>query len=289
MNIIYPPITSNTEFNLCKQRIITELVYNDALDTVHAPSLDCPVLSKVHHPNLLWRARQNGVDGFGGLDYRKVLHAEASCAAIVAAVSLVHKRNLPVVFAPVSGFHHAGWNRSAGFCTFNGLIAAVMHARTLGYRSILIVDGDGHFGDGTDELITHHGLELDVGHLQYATADHIQLATEEILDHMVAGSYDLVLYQAGADAAIDDPSGIGTLSAGELITRDLKLFTACRNAKIPVIWNLAGGYDGAKTLDIHTSTFQTACEVFYPETADARPAIPRGSSVDLSALQSLFD
>ncbi|MCK5133954.1 MAG: hypothetical protein KAR40_17620 [Candidatus Sabulitectum sp.] len=28
------------------------------------------------------------------------------------------------VCAPVSGFHHAGWNSAEGFCTFNGLVIA---------------------------------------------------------------------------------------------------------------------------------------------------------------------
>ena len=52
---------------------------------------------------------------------------------------------------------------------------------------------------------------------------------------------DLILYQAGADPHIDDPLG-GWLTTKQLQQRDKRVFSASAEWKIPVAWNLAGGY-----------------------------------------------
>lgn len=91
-------------------------------------------------------------------------------------------------------------------------------------------------------------------------------------------SVDLVIYQAGADAHHLDPFGVGTLTDGEWLQRDRFIFESCRLAGVPIVWCLAGGYNGAKTIDLHTSTFTTACEVFYPDVE--RKAIPRAATQD---------
>jgi acetoin utilization deacetylase AcuC-like enzyme len=41
-----------------------------------------------------------------------------------AAREAIH--NGKVAVAPCSGFHHAGWNRAEGYCTFNGLMVTSM-------------------------------------------------------------------------------------------------------------------------------------------------------------------
>jgi acetoin utilization deacetylase AcuC-like enzyme len=78
---------------------------------------------------------------------------------------------------------------------------------------------------------------------------------------------DLVLYQAGADPHIDDPQG-GWLTTIQLWQRDAMVFEALSKLKVPVAWNLAGGYqverDGSipKVLEIHDNTMRECVRVY---------------------------
>lgn len=71
--------------------------------------------------------------------------------------------------------------------------------------------------------------------------------------------YNLVLYQAGADIHIDDPLG-GLLTTEQMIFRDELVFRGCARFGIPIVWNLAGGYqrdaDGgiSQVLALHRNT-----------------------------------
>ena len=81
---------------------------------------------------------------------------------------------------------------------------------------------------------------------------------------------DLILYQAGADAHIKDPLG-GLLTNEELSKRDSMVFERCRHEKIPIAWNLAGGYQKAadgtihKVIEIHRETMRQYNRVFGQE------------------------
>lgn len=269
MKITLPPATTNTESNLLKQAQVFALCYNPLVDHLLVPPLDCPVLDKAHSTDYLDRCRR-GANGFGPPDYRKVSHAEFSSSAMMiaahAALAGFHD-GVKCAFAPVSGFHHAGHNFGGGYCTFNGLMVAAIEMRDLGVaRRILIMDGDAHYGNGTDDII--HELKLE----KYVT--NVPMARpggknwRGLMERDLA-AYDLVLYQAGADAHRADPYGAGYLSDGDWIARDMFVFRMCKDAGVPIVWNLAGGYNGNKTIDLHTSTFQTACEIFYPNE-DAR-------------------
>jgi acetoin utilization deacetylase AcuC-like enzyme len=59
-------------------------------------------------------------------------------------------RNRCVSVAPVSGFHHAGYDFAGGFCTFNGVMvtAQALHREGLA-RKLAILDLDQHWGNGT--------------------------------------------------------------------------------------------------------------------------------------------
>ena len=73
-----------------------------------------------------------------------------------------------VACSPTSGFHHARYNGSYGFCTFNGLIVAAQLVRSQLAR-VGIFDCDYHYGDGTDDIIRHLGLDY-ISH--YTTGKH---------------------------------------------------------------------------------------------------------------------
>ena len=74
---------------------------------------------------------------------------------------------------------------------------------------------------------------------------------------------DLLIYQAGADPHINDPLG-GFLTTAELAERDQIVFSAAKAGGIPLVWNLAGGYQEpvAHILEIHRNTI-LACVSTY--------------------------
>jgi acetoin utilization deacetylase AcuC-like enzyme len=192
--------------------------------------------------------------------------------AMLSAARYVLREKVPVAAAPCSGFHHATWSSAGGFCTFNGLMvtAAALHAE--GASLVGIVDCDMHYGDGTDDIIE----KLDAGswlahftagaryqHPGQAGAFFKELA--RVLRSLK--SCDVVLYQAGADPHIHDPLG-GFLTTDELLARDRLVFRELLALGVPVVWNLAGGYqvekDGSipKVLAIHDNTMKAAGEAY---------------------------
>jgi acetoin utilization deacetylase AcuC-like enzyme len=168
--------------------------------------------------------------------------------------------NGSVAAAPCSGFHHAGFARADGFCTFNGLMvtAIALHAEGL-VRRVGILDFDQHYGDGTDEILETLGIDW----VRHVTAGERRWTPAEVPSFMAAiepwieamADCDLLLYQAGADPHIDDPLG-GWLTTDELRERDRRVFRAAQARGLAVVWNLAGGYQKPlrKVLDIHDNT-----------------------------------
>jgi acetoin utilization deacetylase AcuC-like enzyme len=176
-----------------------------------------------------------------------------------------------VAVAPCSGFHHASWARARGFCTFNGLMvtAAVLHAE--GARRIGILDCDHHYGDGTEAIIEHLGARSWVRHITVGESFHSPAQASQFpreLERWLASlaNCDLVLYQAGADPHVDDPLG-GWLTTEQLRERDAHVFASLAALRVPVAWNLAGGYqreaDGGipKVLEIHDNTLLECARV----------------------------
>ena len=74
---------------------------------------------------------------------------------------------------------------------------------------------------------------------------------------------DLLIYQAGADPHINDPLG-GFMTTAELAERDEIVFSGAKSIGIPLVWNLAGGYQDPLScvLEIHRNTM-AACVAAY--------------------------
>ena len=274
--IIYePPTPVEGAPNLTKGKSVFDVAYNyngDTLITCPYPrdrDLVISMLSKVHDPRYV-TSIFNGICANGyGLDNPKVNdHSAHSCLILRDAVLVArHAAKIgDVVFAPVSGFHHSGYAYGGGYCTFNGLVMAAEAFKYSNGRtaSVLIIDGDGHFGDGTADLIAHgsrHWLRqcsLDKGTVGGDSLRSLRLTREALLSK----NWDLVLYQAGADSHIDDPYMSGYLNDEEWKARDEIVFGHCAKNKIPCVFNLAGGYNGSKTISLHTSTVSTARQVY---------------------------
>ena len=179
-------------------------------------------------------------------------------------------RNGGAAVAPCSGFHHARWARASGFCTFNGLMvtAAALHAE--GAVRIGILDCDHHYGDGTDDIISRIDAKSWLRHASAGKYFDSPSDAPEFFTWLPAvlrtfADCDVVLYQAGADPHIDDPLG-GWLSTAQLYERDRLVFGSLAAARVPVAWNLAGGYqrepDGSipKLLEIHDNSLRACAE-----------------------------
>lgn len=171
--------------------------------------------------------------------------------------------------SPTSGFHHATYNDCMGFCTFNGLALAAIKLKQQ-YPDILIsiIDIDAHYGNGTDDIIKRLNLKDFIHHYTFGgIVDNFDKKTlfydfEVTLKNELnrfTKYCDLILYQAGADPHIEDPYG-GYLTTKELHQRDKIVFEFAKENKIPVAWNLAGGYhkNFDKVLEVHLNTLSEA-------------------------------
>ena len=188
-----------------------------------------------------------------------------TCGSLLSAARSALNNGL-VACSPTSGFHHAGYKSGYGFCTFNGLIVTAQTLKVEGKVSrVGILDCDQHYGDGTAEIITTLGIDW----IQHVSQEHWSPDDAkpfiDKLPKVVRGfaGCDLLIYQAGADPHTNDPLG-GFLTTEELAERDRIVFSVAKSIGVPVVWNLAGGYQEpvARVLEIHRNTM-AACVAAY--------------------------
>ena len=148
--------------------------------------------------------------------------------------------------SPTSGFHHAGYDKGGGFCTFNGLALAAKYVADLD-KVAAILDCDQHYGDGTDDILRLVSIPK-VKHVTMGEFFHQPSDASSYLGHLInlhdsnwLKGVDVLLYQAGADCHVDDPLG-GILTTEQMRDRDRLIFSMAASARVPVVWNLAGGY-----------------------------------------------
>ncbi|MBN1837581.1 MAG: hypothetical protein JW820_17120 [Spirochaetales bacterium] len=187
--------------------------------------------------------------------------------------------NRTFAVSPTSGFHHATYGESMMFCTFNGLmIAAILLSREGLVGRIGVVDFDAHFGNGTAEII--HRLDLHyVSQMSFAVIarephpeyDQWLNRLPEELEKQFA-EVDLILYQAGADCHVEDPLG-GQLTTEQMYRRDQVVFAFARDRGIPLVWNLAGGYQEplSKVIVLHCRTLEAHARCLARPPSAARP------------------
>jgi len=177
-----------------------------------------------------------------------------------------------------SGFHHAGYDFAGGFCTFNGLMVAALYMLEHQKCSrIAIIDCDQHYGNGTEDIIKRKGLSDKILHVSFGEYYHSPKHSEKYLTHMNSlerrfGDFapDLIIYQAGADSHINDPLG-GVLTTEQMYLRDKTMFEYALKLDIPMVYNLAGGYqrdaDGgiSKVINIHVNTYLAYLNVWHKQ------------------------
>jgi acetoin utilization deacetylase AcuC-like enzyme len=198
--------------------------------------------------------------------------AFAHSAGLVAGVTEVLSGPGRVAGSLSSGLHHARAGRGAGYCTFNGLAVAARAAFELGVDRILVLDLDAHCGGGTRSMTDpERVVQIDVSTNRYdrwmpSGDDRLLFADRndylEQVDAALelagrAGSFNLVLYNAGMDPATDS-----RVSAGDISTREQRVADWAGRHDYPLVFALAGGYSGSgvsmgELVDLHLATVRS--------------------------------
>jgi acetoin utilization deacetylase AcuC-like enzyme len=189
-----------------------------------------------------------------------------------------------IACAPVSGFHHAGYSTATMFCTFNGLmVTALKLLRSKQVERILLLDLDQHYGNGADEIKKELGTGKEIVNATFGRwYDNPSQASQYLARLQLAvrqfPKFDLILYQAGADLHVDDPLG-GVLDSDQMRERDSIVFEAARSSGVPLVWNLAGGYQDpiSKVVRIHMSTMEE-CVGAYVTNRSTDSRLPHSRS-----------
>lgn len=185
--------------------------------------------------------------------------------------------------------HHAEPSRAMGFCLFNGVAVAALHARAAhGANRVAVVDFDVHHGNGTQASFwndkdlffgsTHQmplfpgtgaKNETGVGNIWNAplapgdgSEEFREAYTSRIAPALDAFAPDLVLVSAGFDAHLMDP--LAQIRLGEedfaWVTEQL-METAAKHAGGKLVSVLEGGYDLdalASSTAVHVKTLMGA-------------------------------
>jgi acetoin utilization deacetylase AcuC-like enzyme len=211
-------------------------------------------------------------NGFGTMSQEVADSLPYTTGALLTAARWA-LRERGAVCAPCSGFHHAGWDHCSGFCTFNGLVVTAQCLLTEGLaRRVAILDCDQHYGDGTDHILERLDHPPEIRHFTaggwFRSPTQVAEFWERLDSELTAmAECDVLLYQAGADPHIKDPLG-GWLTTAQLQKRDALVFEAAARRQLPIVWNLAGGYQRdanggiAPVLEIHRNTALEHLRVF---------------------------
>lgn len=200
-------------------------------------------------------------NGFGNRLPEVAASLPFTSGAMLAAARAAIANGVGAV-APVSGFHHACYDRGGGFCTFNGLMVAACVLLREGRSRIGILDFDHHYGNGTTDIIRRLDIADAVPHYSAGAEYESPSRSTEFLARVPSlverfAGCDVLLYQAGADPHVDDPLG-GWLTTAQLRERDRLVFAHAERLGVPLAWNLAGGYQQplARVLEIHDNTMR---------------------------------
>jgi acetoin utilization deacetylase AcuC-like enzyme len=216
------------------------------------------LIERAHSPGYVEAVRSGDPAGLAesqGFDWDPKIPtmAIAHTAGLVGAVTAVLSGPARFGGSLSSGLHHARRDRGAGYCTFNGLAVAANAALELGAERLLVLDLDAHCGGGTRSMTEPESVvQIDVSTVGFDTwspagADALVMAqpdgylakvAEALRLADTAGSFDLVLYNAGMDPA---NSGV---SAADLKTREQMVADWATVKEYPLVYALAGGYTG---------------------------------------------
>lgn len=205
----------------------------------------------------------------------------ATIAAARVALDEAEAHGWGVAANLAGGTHHAYPGHGEGFCVFNDAAVAIRLLQHEGrVARAAVLDCDVHQGNGTASVFAAdptvftfsiHGARNYPFRKERSTVDvelpdrsgdeaflaalelHVPRALEEFRP-------ELVVYLAGADPWREDRFGRLAMSKEGLRARDRLVLEACRDARVPTVVTMAGGYarDTADTVEIHVATLAVA-------------------------------
>ena len=191
--------------------------------------------------------------------------------------------NYGVACNTAGGSHHANFGEGAGFCVFNDVAVATRYLQNKGYaRRILIVDLDGHQGNGTADIFKNDNSvftfsmhcksnyparksqsDLDV-ELEDNLEDkeYIELLKKYLM-YLNQENFDFIFYIAGVDIHFNDRLGKLKISDEGIKTRDQIVINNFFNKRIPLCGVLGGGYnkDFDKLVELHSMLHKSCAEI----------------------------
>ena len=174
-----------------------------------------------------------------------------------------------VAVSPTSGFHHAHFYKSGGYCTFNGLmVTAIKLHKEQNIQKIGILDLDEHYGDGTQNIIKNRKIKYithyTYGGNEYDEEEDFLKDLPKQLKAMKKAKVEIILAQFGADPHKNDPLSCLGLSTQTMRKRDRLVLDFCKKHKIPLVWNFAGGYqeDRSAIYQLHHNSLEETIAVF---------------------------
>ncbi|MFO0427831.1 MAG: histone deacetylase [Planctomyces sp.] len=241
-------------------------------------------LFEVHDPRHVLDVLDGRTANGHGNTVREVSNSCLWTVGSFVAAALEAAENGRTACSPTSGFHHAGYDFCGGFCTFNGLMVAARRLYAGGIAAA-ILDCDAHFGDGTQDLIDRMDPEHSIPHWTFGRDADFRYEPHEFENQVrqfirdfasnTEGCRRVLLYQAGADVHVNDPLGPGFddgMTSETMRLRDRLVFTECRKLDIPVVWNLAGGYQRdnnggiSRVLELHRATMEECVRCFVGDS-----------------------
>jgi acetoin utilization deacetylase AcuC-like enzyme len=237
------------------------------IERVHDPSYVRLILDNVPKTGHVYLDADTGMSPGSGEASRRA--AGAACAAVDAVLGGEAKTAFCAVRPPG---HHAERARAMGFCLFNNVAIAALHARRAhGLKRIAVVDFDVHHGNGTQSsfwddpdlfyasshqwpaypgtgLESERGVAGNIVNVRLrpgsGSAAFRKAYADTILPALKTFAPELLILSAGFDAHARDP-----LAQLQLATEDFAWVTAellavaggcCRGR---VVSSLEGGYD----------------------------------------------
>jgi acetoin utilization deacetylase AcuC-like enzyme len=254
------------------------------LDHREAPEADIAHIARVHTAGAVALIQDNvppladehtgyyPIDGDTSLNAYSWKAALRAAGAAIAATDAVIAGELDNAFcATRPPGHHARPSEPMGFCLFNNVVIAAMHAlEAHRLQRVAIVDFDVHHGNGTDEAITDeprilmvsffqhpfypysgtasahpHANKVNVPVPAYTKGDVIrQLVTEKWLPALHAHRPEMIFISAGFDAHREDDLGqMGLVEADYAWMTQQIMAVAEQHAKGRIVSCLEGGYN----------------------------------------------
>jgi len=226
------------------------------------------ILEQAHDPNYIRRfcegelsdkeVRRLGLPWSEGLVRRTVISPAGTLLAAHYAL------NHGIACHLAGGTHHAHFDFASGYCIFNDLAITAKTLLAAGsVQKILIFDLDVHQGDGTARILEHTAKafscsihceknfparkaksDLDVN-LAVGMGDdeYLQVVADTLKQLLQREKPDLILYDAGVDVYAEDPLGLLNISLDGIRRRDRLVLSRARDAQIPIVTVIGGGYD----------------------------------------------